>query len=763
VSKDKQNTVTFLEYARAEQKLPWHLDKLVFNAELKPNWLRAGKFWYLCQTRTGMTFMLIDAVNNTRSQLFDVVKLCEILTSQTGIKHDAKELEFDWLEYNEDTNVIKFAPRSNPEELAITWQCDLASYACTNLTEQGTTSGIYSPNKKYLVFTKQHNLWLRSVETGQEQPLTTDGELYYGYADSPDTRLSSVSEYKQGQEPMLELRWSPDSRYVLVARADQRQVKPLHILDPLPSKESGQRPVLYSPRIPVPGDAVLPHYELYIFDIEKTKGFRVEAEPLLALYPLFENGLAWWSDTSEHVYFLVEGRGYHRLTLYAAHVVTGKVEKLVEEFSDTHIQPTHIQPGAYRYPPEVKVLEKNNEVIWFSERDGWGHLYLYQQGVLKRQLTSGPWLVHNLMWVDEDSRQLYFTAGGREANRDPYYRHLYRTSLDEDAPILLTPEDADHSVSMSLCGQYFVDTYSRVDSAPVSVLRSAEGELLQTLETADITDLLASGWAYPERFCVKARDGVTDLYGVLYRPTQLDPTKKYSLLDYIYGGPQITQATPSFAASFEDAQALNELGFIVMTLDGVGTPLRSKAFHNFSYGAGFAEAGGLIDHVGAIRQLAARYPYIDLERIGIYGHSAGGYAAARALLLFPEFFKVGVSSSGSHDARLYNARWGERYIGLPENNKEAYELQANITLVDQLRGKLLLMQGVVDDDVDMANTLQLVEAFIRADKEVDLIILPSANHDCFMHPYVMRRRWAYFVEHFLNHQYPFTIEKGNPT
>jgi dipeptidyl aminopeptidase/acylaminoacyl peptidase len=380
--------------------------------------------------------------------------------------------------------------------------------------------------------------------------------------------------------------------------------------------------------------------------------------------------------------------------------------------------------------------------------------------------------VRDVVRVDQEARTLYFTAGGREPGRDPYYRHLYRVQLDGAGLELLTPEDAEHAVSLSPSGAYLVDSYSRLDQPPVTVLRAADGRLVLELETADVSGLLARGWRYPERFHVKARDGVTDLYGSIIRPTSYEPTKRYPVLDAIYPGPQTIRTPKAFpepTAGFWQDQALAELGFIVVTIDGLGTPWRSRAFHDVAAGASFGEAGGLIDHVVGLKQLGARDPSLDLDRVGIYGHSGGGYASARALLTFPDFYKVAVSSAGNHDQRSYTADWGERYIGLPDGDN--YQRAANARLAGNLKGKLLLVYGDMDDNVHAAMTLQLVDALIAANRDFDLLVLPNHNHLFFdlrkgldryreersvrgISRYFVRRRWDYFVRHLLGKEPP---------
>jgi dipeptidyl aminopeptidase/acylaminoacyl peptidase len=369
---------------------------------------------------------------------------------------------------------------------------------------------------------------------------------------------------------------------------------------------------------------------------------------------------------------------------------------------------------------------------------------------VKRQITSGDGNVTQVLHVDATSRVLLFQAVGRESGRDPYFTHLYRVSMDGGAPKLLTPEDANHDISMSPSGRYFVDSYSKPDVPPVAVLRDREGKLIAELEHADISKLLATGWKPPQPITVKARDGVTDLYGLMYRPTRLVPARKYPIVNHIYPGPQTgSVGSRSFSVARGDAQALAELGFVVVEIDGMGTPWRSKKFHEAYYGD--MADNTLPDQIAGMKELARRYPWIDITRVGIYGHSGGGYAAAAAMFHHPEFFTVGISESGNHDNRVYEDDWAEKWQGLLERKGDAtnYDSQANQNLAKNLKGKLLLTHGTMDDNVPPSNTLLLVDELIKANKDFDLLMMPNRRHGYAAEPYMIRRRWDYFVRHLM--------------
>ncbi|HET9016465.1 MAG TPA: prolyl oligopeptidase family serine peptidase, partial [Thermomicrobiaceae bacterium] len=524
------------------------------------------------------------------------------------------------------------------------------------------------------------------------------------------------------------------------------------------------RPVLHSYAYPLPGDEDVPRAAYVIFEAETGRRVPVPDVPAPLLYygsPLRPERV-WWSEDGRRLYVVSLGRGYTSYALAVIDAETGASRTLVEEHSDTGVDPH----PAYGGRPIIRVLDGGRRVLWYSQRDGWGHLYRYdgETGALERRLTQGAWAVTDVLHVDERERVVTFTAVGREPGRDPYDNALYRVSLDGGEPVLLTPEDATHQVTASPDGRFFVDSYSHVDLPPVTVLRAADGSVVRELERADVARLEQTGWRPPERFRANARDGATDVYGVLILPTWFDPARdgRLPVLDSIYAGPQTNQAPTSFSGystttsvpskerDFWHAQALAELGFAVVMVDGLGMPFRSRAFADRAYRD--LGDGGLPDHVAAIRQLAERHPFLDLERVGIYGHSAGGYASAHAILAYPDFYRVAVSSAGNHDHRLDKATWVERYMGLPVG--EHYAAQANAALADRLRGKLLLMHGEMDENVHPASTLQLVDALIKANRDFDLLILPNRPHGMGSDPYFVRRRWDYFVRHLLGAEPP---------
>ena len=746
------------DYARAERFLPWNAETLVFGLRVEPHWLDDGRFWYRRQAATGREFVLVDpatGAEHAREPAFDHVRLAAALSRASGTPYVGTDLPFEDFAYV-DPSTIRFAVAG------VGWRCDLALGTCA--TEPDVRAeGTPSPDGRWAAFAGDHNLRLRSTATGEVRSLTDDGEPGHDYATPIPSPLEAAGIASSGGPPAPPVIWSPDSRSLVTFRIDRRSAGQFHLVQSTPLNGS-LRPVLHSYAYPLPGDADVPIAEFLIFDAETGRRISVPDVPAPLLYygsPLRPEWV-WWSDDGRQVYVVSRGRGYRSYALSVVDAATGRSRTVVEERGETGIDPHPTYGGR----PIIRALDGGRRVLWYSQRDGWGHLYLYdgETGELRRQVTSGAWAVTDVLHVDEQAGVVYFTAVGREPGRDPYDNCLYRVSLDGGEPELLTPEDATHQVTFRPSGGCFIDSYSRVDLPAVTVLRAADGSLIRELERADVSRLEQTGWRPPERFRAKARDGVTDVYGALILPTWFDPSRDGTLpvLDSIYAGPQTNQAPSSFTGystttsvaskerDFWHAQALAELGFAVVMVDGLGMPFRSRAFADRSYRN--LGDGGMPDHVVAIRQLAERHPELDLGRVGIYGHSAGGYASAHAILAFPDFYRVAVSSAGNHDHRLDKATWVERYMGLPV--EDHYRAQANATLAHRLKGKLLLMHGEMDENVHPASTLQLVDALIKANKDFDLLILPNRPHGMGSDPYFVRRRWDYFVRHLLGTEPP---------
>jgi dipeptidyl aminopeptidase/acylaminoacyl peptidase len=600
-------------------------------------------------------------------------------------------------------------------------------------------NSVVSPDGKRAVFIRDYNLWVREVASGKEMQLTKDGVRDFGYA-------TDNAGWIRSDGPVV--KWSPDSKRIATFQHDARGVGEMYLVDTRVG-----HPHLEAWKYPLAGDDKIFQIQRVIIDVDAGRVIRLQMPPdphrsSLCDHVKCEDSFSdvEWSADSKQLAFISSSRDHKRAQFRVADAATGKVRDVLEETAGTYFEGGNDRPN-WRFLPA------SNEVIWFSERDNWGQLYLYDlaTGKLKNQITTGEGDVVETLFVDEKNRWVYFLGAGKEKDRHPYFEHLYRVGFDGKGLTLLTPEDATHNVSLSPSGRYFVDSYSRPDVPPVTVLRDTTGKLIQTLEKADISRLVATGWKPVTPFTVKARDGSTDLYGLMYKPTMFDPAKKYPIIDHIYPGPTPgTIENWGFASARGDSQALAELGFIVIELNGMGTPLRSKKFHDAYYGN--MGDNTLPDQIAGIQELARRYSWMDIGRVGIWGHSGGGYAAADAMFRYPDFFKVGVSEAGNHDNRDYEDDWAEKWQGLLIGNN--YDNQANQLAARNLKGKLLLVHGTMDSNVPPDNTMLVVNALIDANKDFDLLMLPNRNHGFGNEPYMVRRRWDYFVRNLLGVEPP---------
>ena len=727
---------TLDDYKRAEKFLPKNIEKLVFNMRVSPHWIdkNGSRFWYMNQTRWEKEFMMVDPEKETILPLFDHSRLAQALAKASGTEVKAESLPFNTLKLIEDEKSIRFKVGKND------WKCNLETYICEKVEPDKPIdpNESRSPDEKWIAFVKDFNLYIRSTETDEEFQLSQDGMDKYDYA----TTLSwyklfneSNPEKNVKEKPQIHIRWSPDSKKIVTQRLDRRKAKKLYLYESKPQK--GYRAEVYSYERALPGETDLTMVEYVLFDVEQKKQQPVDIEP----YPSFlGSGLPQWSKDCKRLYQTYWHRGYQRADLMEIDADTGQTRIILTETSTTNVDTGMV---------DMHLVDDGAEILWTSERDGWNHIYLFdgRTGEIKTRITRGDFVVRSIDRVDEQEQVIYFTACGREEGRDPYFRHIYRVGFDGSDLTLLTPENAEHAVSFSPDGKVLLDNYSRVDLPTKSVLReSATGNIIQLIHEADIKNLIQTGWNFPEPFKVKARDGQTDIYGVIFRPSNFDPTKKYPVLDATYSGPQAVRTPKSFYRGYRNSdQSIAELGFIVITIDGLGTAMRSKEFHNFSY-KNLGDIGAE-DHITSIKQLAERYSYMDLSKVGIYGHSAGGYDAAHALLMHPEFYKVAVSSAGNHDHRMAKVWWPELWMGFPVGKH--YEEQSNLSLAKNLEGKLLLVHGDMDNNVNPASTLRFTAELIKANKDFNLIIIPNKKHGMGDHPYFIRKRWDYFVQHLL--------------
>src|SRR4051812_5664838 len=693
------------DYARAEKMLSYNTERLVDRNGVRATWLPDGRFWYRGSTPTGSEYAVVNPADGSRKS---AASLAELGINSSG-----------------GGNAARVSRRRASDDPAV------------------------SPDGTKTAFIRDYNLWVRDT-SGKETQLTKDGVKDFGYA-------TNNAGWTHGPNPIVA--WSPDSKKIATFQQDERNVSDVYLVP-----VTVGAPKLETWKSALPGDPNVPMISRVIIDVDAAKVTRLQVEPDphrssncddISCDGTFTD--VYWAPDSKSLAFLSTSRDHKNEKLRVADAASGAVREIYQETADTQFESG--QGGVnWRYLPG------SNEFIWFTERDGWGHLYLYDlaSGKLKNQITKGDWAVWQVLSIDEKNRVVYGLAGGHEKGVNPYFGQVFRANLDGSGFQLLTPEPANHNVSFSPDGKYLIDNYSTPDTPTVAVLRDSSGKLIGKLETGDVTRLKAAGWRPPVQFTVKARDGMTDLYGLMYLPSNLDESKKYPIIDNIYPGPQGGAINSggaggrNFSASRGDNEALAELGFVVMQLDGMCNPLRSKKFHDSCYG-NMAD-NTLPDQVEGIKQLAAKYPYIDISRVGIWGHSGGGFATAAAMVRYPDFFKVGISESGNHDNRNYEDDWGERYIGLltkDGSGKSNYEDQANENFAKNLKGKLLLAHGTMDDNVPMSNTLLVVDALIKANKDFDLILIPNAHHGYGAATYyMMRRRWDYFVKNLLGAEPP---------
>ena len=727
---------TLEDYRRAESMMWMNVDKTLFHATVQPHWIEKGSaFWYRDQARDGVWFIKVVPEKKVRVRAFDHERLAAALSALLQKDVQAGALPFREFAYVDKGRAITFVIEKRR------FRYDLKTAALAELEKEADSNPqeSLSPDKKWIAFLKGPNLWVRDAETKEAFALTTDGETDYDYAAARSWYwMECASDPEPGKdERTIDVTWSPDSKKLVTVRTDRRGVGKLWLYQACP--DSGYRAKVWSYERSLPGETNTPKVDYWVFDVASRSGVKVDLEPQSTV-------VAWgsptWFDDSRSLSVQQYERGYQTLNLLAIDPESGAVRTVIHETSETQVD---VDKRDYR------VLQKRGEVVWMSERSGWSMLYLYDW-------TTGEYVVRSILHVDEDQGVVYFMAGGREPGHDPYYQHLYRIGLDGQGLKLLTPEDAEHEISLSPDQKYFVDTYSRGDLPPVhGIRRLKDGKPVLSLGEADVRDLLATGWRFPERFVVKARDGQTDLYGVIFRPSSFDPEKKYPVIDGTYSGPQAMRTPKSFRSGCRNSDVeLAELGFVVITVDGLGTANRSKAFHDFSY-RNLGDIGAP-DHITAMRQLAEKYPYLDLDRVGIYGHSAGGYDAAHALLTHPEFYKVAVASAGNHDHQMAKAWWPEHWMGLPVGKH--YVEQSNLTLAKNLQGKLLLVHGDMDNNVNPASSLRLAGELIKANKDFDLLLIPNRDHNLGGHNYFTRKRWDYFVRHLLGVEPPREYEIG---
>ena len=700
-------------------------------------------------------------LRRTRTPAFDQVALAAALHAASGgrIKDDPRRLVISDLSLTDHDTVATLTVSG------ASWRCDLGAKpaSCKRLSSASEGPGgaqeadhgkepplNLSPDKKLGAFIRDWNLWVRDMATGAETQLTVDGVKDYGYA-------TDNAGWQHSDNAIL--LWSPDSTKIATFQQDQRKTGEMYLVP-----VTNSHPKLEAWKYPLVGDKDVTMIERVIIDVPTKKLVRLKMPPDQHRSTLCDDvacrGIGWadveWSPDEAHLAFVSTSRDHKQEWFRVADTATGEVREVMGETT-----PKFYESGNGKV--NWHYLPKSNEILWFSERDDWGNLYLYDlaSGQLKNQITHGAGNVTQVLYVDQDSRTIYFVGVGKEAGRDPYFEHFYSVRFDGTGLKLLTPENADHTIKVSSDGKYFVDAYSRPTEPQTTVVRDSNGKVVMEVAKQDISKLVAYGWVPPVPIKVKARDGKTDLYGLMFKPSHFDASKKYPIVNNVYPGPQTGSCgSREFSASHRDMQSLAELGFIVVCIDGMGTPWRSKTFHEAYYGN--LGDNTIPDQISGMKDLAAQYPFIDLDRVGIFGHSGGGNATAAALLHYPEFFKVGIAESGNHDQRDYEDDWAEKWSGIEVKNSDGtsnYDSQANQNFAKNLKGHLLLAHGTMDDNVPPNNTLLLVDALIKANKDFDLLLIPNVPHGYGPgSQYMMRRRWDYFVRYLAGGTPPVEYE-----
>lgn len=721
--------------------------RFLLNGSVVPTWIGdEDRFWYCKQTEKGCSYVVVEAATGRSRPLFDHADLASKLVKKSGNVFPADDLQLSDFQVTKEGLITftAFQKRYSYDR----------SKVLKEIGQVAVVPTVMAPDGKREAFIKDWNIWVRDLKSGEEKQVTTDGEEFYAYAMKPSA--------SRNFHWAAELRWAPDSRRIFTVQTDDRQVKPMPFI--AYARDEDVRPVAFSQRYALPGDAHVPMFRLAVIDTETGKQIPVRYSDLPATRMLDappQGGRAWWSGDGRRVFFIDIERGEKSARLISADAATGETRELFRE--DNPAGYVELSQDVYGATTTVPLPERN-QVIWYSERSGVPQLYLFDlaTGTLVRKLTDDSYVVRDILSVDERRGEALIAVSGKQEDKNPYYQEVMRINLDTGVGEVVSAGDDDRVVApdgrfgMSLAlllagarqgggvapsGNYWVETRSRIDRPGVTVIRSRSGADVATLETARLNGV-PSGFRLPEPVLVTAADGETKLQALIARPSNFDPAKKYPLIDVIYGGPQASVVPSRLEGNALTALSLAELGFIAVVIDGRGTTGRTRKFREASYGAA-ETASNLEDHMAAIRELAGRHPYIDLDRVGITGFSGGGYMSTSAMLRYPDFFKVAVSGAGNHDQRDFWFSWGERYQGLLDGDN--YMPQANLTYAKNLRGKLMLYHGLLDTGVQPGTMFNLVQKLEDANRDFDLVIAPRAPHTYT--GYGQRRAWDYFVEH----------------
>ncbi|MBQ2365074.1 MAG: S9 family peptidase [Alistipes sp.] len=763
-------------YTLAEQFSPMRMRRLVPQTSVEPNWFKdSNKFWYSWNSVNDINYYIVDPASGKQREMWSMAKLAEEVTRQTNYPFDAQHLPIYNIELKEDRYVLfdlmpAAAMVENNDYYPMTEEGEFEEFHFKWDIEKQTLEMIeerlkdvpewanVSPDGKIAVYQKDNDLWYMTTEdveklakdpadtTIMEYRITTDATEHTAYHWFEDC----IEQIKAGERYRVHLQWSPDSKHFATVRSNTEMLKDFWVINVLK-----ERPELFTYKYQMPGEQS-PDFTLELFDTENFERREVDMtkfkeQMLFICNKPFDHSDGYkryasvvWLGDNDKFYVVRQSRDIKRADVTVVDVATATAKDLVSEQMNTSIEwqiPTLVNGG--------------KEFIQWSERSGWAHLYRYTaEGELINQVTEGDWHVSYILDVDDSKRVIYFAATGYNKDENPYYLHLFRVNYDGTGLKQLDPKGFNGDFSLSDDCRYFTTTYSRVDAAPVSELYTTEGRKVMALQSVDMEPLFAVGYKYPETFVVKAADGITDLHGVMYKPYDFDPSKKYPIIEYVYPGPQTEAVEQSWYQPLIRTDRLAQMGFIVITVGNRGGhPDRSKWYHNYGYGN--LRDYGLKDKVVAAQQLAARHSFIDIERVGIHGHSGGGFMSTAAILMYPDFFDVAVSCAGNHDNNIYNRWWSEKHHGIKEveNDGEVafeYHISANHEIASRLKGKLLLVHGDIDENVHPGCTLRVVDALIRANKRFDMLLLPGQRHGFGdMNEYFFWRMADYFAEHLL--------------
>jgi dipeptidyl-peptidase-4 len=717
-----QDSISIEDYNRAIGFLGENINnKRAFNLHIQANWFPDSTgVWYVHQSPDSKKYLQITLPGKLKSDLFDHVKLAALLSDSMDIEIEANDLPLTKVEYKSAKELLL-----SVKKLTYILNTEHYTLSIPEEKKEENSNEEPSPDNKWIAYEKDYNLYIKSTTDSTVKQLSTSGKKGYEYASWYG--WYDIMEGENGERPgHFGVEWSDDGEWIHTNICDLRRAQKMYLLDW--SVDTLYRPRLLSYYRGSPGDTTMIYMEPVFFHVHTGKEIKADLPASTHINSVDVE----WSHTPGKVYIRRSSRGFQNLNIYTFDIQTLELESIYAESSTTNIDNfTH------------EFAKESGLMFFLSEKNGWRQLYsLDLKTNSELGITKGDFYVNSIERIDEERQIIYFLASGIEKDRNPYYQHLYSISFKGEDLKLLTKENCNHRINISPDGNYFIDNYSTVNVETITALRNLEtGEIIMELGHADVTML--DGWTPPEIFTVLARDGETSIYGALWKPVNFDPEKKYPIIELSYTGPHTQLFPKDFSRAFL-LQSYAELGFVALVVDGLGSSGRSKQFHNYSYKN---LGGSLEDHVGAIRQLGEQYSWIDTTRVGIFGHSAGGYDAAHALLAYPNFYKVAVASSADHDHRMEKAWWPEMYMGWPVDS--AYHLQSNITMAGNLKGKLLITHGGIDENVNPSATFKLAEALIKADKQFDMLILPSQRHGYrgAHQKYFTKTRWNYFVKH----------------